>query len=614
MCRVLSNGWVSEEFRILNGVKQGDAISSFLILCAMQVLIIIQKETNGIDCVEINGIKRMMGLFAHDIWNVIKKDEESLKLLMSTFEHFRRCTGLSINYNKTEIMRIGSLSDSKAQCYSMNQLKWTSGPVKVLGIDVYNDLRDMSEYNFSIFKNKFAQKLSSWQYRGLSLIGRNLVVNTLLMSQLVYKMMMVCSMSKGEFLELKNQISQFLWNGSKPKIAHEKLILKFENGGLQLHDLEIKDRAMKLSRIPKLIADTTWAGFMQNFFPILLKLIFKCNINPKKVDKMGISHSFWKQVIKVWAQLTFFNPRNKQQVLAQCLWYNGNMQIPNMFEKKLFEAGIEEISHIYNEEENRFINCAEIQANFNVQVSFLELYKPIQALPYTWRRLLRVADDSEEIFISWFASIEKESKVSRMLYWKIVDMKNPVAQGSNLLWNQTFSLSVEEWAKTCKSINLITLSTKLRLFQYKILQRCLVTNINLYYYKIRGNKLCTFCGKESETIVHLLWSCPKVRQFWSIVFNVYCNQFQETRLTMQLDNISEKIILNTVAPKPMDVLNILVLIAKRYIYITRCLGNQLNIQGYLQMIKEYKILEQYIAKQKNKLEQHTPKWGNIVIT
>lgn len=94
--RVLCNGMLSKELKLLNGVKQGDAISSFLFLCATQVLIIALKENPDIQSFEINGVKRMTGLFADDIWNVTKPDVKSLQAILLTYKHFYRSTGLFI--------------------------------------------------------------------------------------------------------------------------------------------------------------------------------------------------------------------------------------------------------------------------------------------------------------------------------------------------------------------------------------------------------------------------------------------------------------------------------------------------------------------------------------
>jgi len=58
------------------------------------------------------------------------------------------------------------------------------------------------------------------------------------------------------------------------------------------------------------------------------------------------------------------------------------------------------------------------------------------------------------------------------------------------------------------------LDTKLREFQYKILNRILYTNKMLFKFKKVDSPLCDFCEKELETIEHLFFHCTKVCMFW----------------------------------------------------------------------------------------------------
>ena len=55
---------------------------------------------------------------------------------------------------------------------------------------------------------------------------------------------------------------------------------------------------------------------------------------------------------------------------------------------------------------------------------------------------------------------------------------------------------------------------KLRDFQYKILNRYLTMNAFLYKTGLRASPLSAFCGAESESLEHLLITCPFTNDFW----------------------------------------------------------------------------------------------------
>ena len=76
------------------------------------------------------------------------------------------------------------------------------------------------------------------------------------------------------------------------------------------------------------------------------------------------------------------------------------------------------------------------------------------------------------------------------------------------------NVSTEELIKFTKNINAITICVKLRSFQYRLILPALITNIQLKIYGIKENDLCSFRGVNRETIVHILFECPKVKVIW----------------------------------------------------------------------------------------------------
>ena len=60
-----------------------------------------------------------------------------------------------------------------------------------------------------------------------------------------------------------------------------------------------------------------------------------------------------------------------------------------------------------------------------------------------------------------------------------------------------------------------TMDTKLRWFQYRILNRFLTTNTFMYKIGRRVDNLRTFWKKEAETVEHLFAECNEVTKIWS---------------------------------------------------------------------------------------------------
>ena len=70
-----------------------------------------------------------------------------------------------------------------------------------------------------------------------------------------------------------------------------------------------------------------------------------------------------------------------------------------------------------------------------------------------------------------------------------------------------------DWEKIYLLPSKVTLHTRLREFQYKLLNKILCTNEMLFKIKKADFPLCYFCGTESETLEHFVFYCSKVCTF-----------------------------------------------------------------------------------------------------
>lgn len=43
-------------------------------------------------------------------------------------------TGLLVNYDKTNVYRVGSLADTDAKIYTTKEFNWTNEPISLLGV------------------------------------------------------------------------------------------------------------------------------------------------------------------------------------------------------------------------------------------------------------------------------------------------------------------------------------------------------------------------------------------------------------------------------------------------------------------------------------------------
>ena len=107
-------------------------------------------------------------------------------------------------------------------------------------------------------------------------------------------------------------------------------------------------------------------------------------------------------------------------------------------------------------------------------------------------------------------------------------------------------------------------------------------------------KLCCLCKSSEETIIHLLWDCPKVKELvTSIITLCYAKGINIT-----LDNKSFIFGINV-----SKEINFILLIIKSYIYRKRCRQESLSIQELQTDLKTHITTLKYTATQQGKYNE-----------
>ena len=93
---------------------------------------------------------------------------------------------------------------------------------------------------------------------------------------------------------------------------------------------------------------------------------------------------------------------------------------------------------------------------------------------------------------------------------------------SELKWEEDLNFERDNnwWQKQNHLDKVMTNDINLRWFQYRIVHRILGTNSFLNRIGILESGLCTFCNEQSETILHLFWTCNRVSAIWENAYHL----------------------------------------------------------------------------------------------
>ena len=133
---VMNNGFATGPFPLGRGVRQGDPLSPYLFIIALETYAIRIREDSNMQGLEIGDEVIKLSLFADDM-TCILKDRISYLNLFCIIESFGECSGLKVNNKKTEILALGNNILQETGFPKHNICKF----IKILGIYFGYDLK-----------------------------------------------------------------------------------------------------------------------------------------------------------------------------------------------------------------------------------------------------------------------------------------------------------------------------------------------------------------------------------------------------------------------------------------------------------------------------------------
>ena len=413
---VLNNGYFSNYFKVSRSVKQGGPNSAYYFLLIAEVLA-IELQKGNLKGFVINNIRRVLGQYADDLVLYLWGTEQNVNKAIQIIKHFEQRSGFKISYEKTTLMRIGSLCKAEAKKFTQYDIKWTS-QTNVLGIEITTDTTKLVKLNYAKIMQKMPAVISGWKKRNLSLIGKVMIVNALIASLFVYKMYVMPTISESFVEEFNTLVNNFLWDGGKPKIKLQTLQASKQEGGLGLINLKIKDQALKVSWPQMLKSDEYIQRFMfKSLSNILKNLIWEVNLQSSDVELL-FGMGFWQDGLKAWAKYNYVSDEEDVSFPAQIIWYNSKIKVNGkpILIQPAYDNGLVRICQLINLE-GGLLSVDICCTMFNLMV--MQYNAIVSALPKKWKRMIRLNTCEFGEKKTTYQKILEETKVPSKVYKQI---------------------------------------------------------------------------------------------------------------------------------------------------------------------------------------------------
>lgn len=605
-----NNGWLSSGFNLSRGVRQGCPLSPYLFILCVELLaedIRMNKEIEGIT---VNNIEIKICQYADDTFMPLLYKEKCLAESIRSFKNFEQVSGLKINIEKTEILRIGKIKQTNCKLPGNLNIKWTNGPVKVLGVFVSTDHEEMLEINYNPKLGRIKNILQMWKQRNLTIFGKITLLKTHALSQITYLFSVLPSPSKAFFKQLETILFNFIWNNKPDKIKRSTMIAPLSEGGANMIKPELQDKALKVCWVKRLCDENNnskWKQFIFNNLTNFGLKIWECNISKDDASKVlpKLTTAFWRDVINGWCEYNYSTPENINLGKEQIIWNNSHIKVNKTMVnfKSWQDAGIMKVKDLLDNE-NKFMTLDSINRKYDTNIDFLNYFSIKNAIPKYWyNECNKLTVTTIQKAPRNIQDLTKMNKISKVIY---VELRNKIFTKPTSItkWEAELEIVIDQdmWNMSCNAIYINMFSTKLRTFQFKILNRILPNNINLNKMGIKDSSKCTFCKTEEETYTHLFWSCKFIKILWTRIFN-WLNNITET----QIEFTPAEVLLYSPIIDEIPY-NMLFCLIKHHIYYCKLKDTIPNLFGTINYINHIKQIELTIAKKNNTVNKYNKRW------
>ena len=196
------------------------------------------------------------------------------------------------------------------------------------------------------------------------------------------------------------------------------------------------------------------------------------------------------------------------------------------------------------------------------------------------------------------------TKVKTSMIYNALVQKSFVPPTSRNKFSQNFDISEEDWPKIYSLAGNCSIDSKTRIFHYVILNNALYLNKRFFRCSLAESPLCSLCGVEDETVIHLLAECSYSTKLGEKLQNAIASKFS-------LPNVSPQyVILGIIDCQSSSVaINHLLLSYKRYIYICRMEAKSISFRSFKCFLQNTISIEKKIAVKNNTLHMHYKKWN-----
>ncbi len=523
---VLTNGVFSSPFLLQRGTRQGCPLSPLLFAIAIEPLAIWLREE-----VDFKGIKRIdreykLSLYADDLILFISDPVVSVPIILSILNQFGKISGYKINFHKSELFPVNSLANNLT--HSLFPFRWAAEGFKYLGIFVTKSLTGMYVSNFVPLLKNCESDMERWANLPFSLAGRISLIKMIVLPKFLYLFQHIpIYLKKKFFMDLDKRITSFLWGNKPARINKTILQLPKNKGGLALPNFLHYYWACNIQKILHWRNNInselpSWAYLEQSSARLSLNSVISSQL-PLPVNfssNLVVSHS-----VKIWTQFRKHTGLHRSSILSPI--FKHHCFAPSIMDEAFriwFDKGIKTIDDLY--ESGIFSSFNNLSKRFDLPNS--HLFRFFQVRHFVQKLFPHFPNRPPESPLDDFLKLEPHSKhCISVIYNLIHNINSGSANSTRGVWEESlgFELPDEHWERILELTHTSSICARHGLIQCKILHRVYYTNARLAKIYPSVSDACNRCKQSPANLIHMLWECPKLFEYWTKILKTLKDAF-----------------------------------------------------------------------------------------